>query len=89
MKVMQVVAPTMHFHIGYVGLVPVAHGVSRGPSNGSIADLVEDGTNRLGHCGNVVGFRRRSPGVDCVTRLDCSQRRHLDQWVPCELPRSL
>ena len=30
MKVMQVVAPTMHFHIGYVGLVPVAHGVVEG-----------------------------------------------------------
>ena len=28
MEVMQVVAPTMHFHIGYVGLVPVAAGVN-------------------------------------------------------------
>ncbi len=41
MKVMQVVAPTMHFHIGYVGLVPVAHGVVEGLPTGPIADLVE------------------------------------------------
>ncbi|MCT2042111.1 BREX-1 system adenine-specific DNA-methyltransferase PglX [Pseudoclavibacter alba] len=28
-EVMKVVAPTMHFHIGYVGLVPVSHGIRK------------------------------------------------------------
>ena len=32
MEVMKVVAPTLHFHIGYVGLVPVANGVKELPT---------------------------------------------------------
>ena len=40
MEVMKVVAPTMHFHIGYVGLVPVASGVK--DLSGDVVDnLVE------------------------------------------------
>ena len=40
MEVMQVLAPTMHFHIGYVGLVPVAPGV-KDLSTGTIENLIE------------------------------------------------
>ncbi|MBF6290119.1 Eco57I restriction-modification methylase domain-containing protein [Nocardia cyriacigeorgica] len=40
MEVMQVLAPTMHFHIGYVGLVPVASGVKELPDN-TVDNLVE------------------------------------------------
>ncbi|WOQ17830.1 BREX-1 system adenine-specific DNA-methyltransferase PglX [Raineyella sp. W15-4] len=40
MEVMQVLAPTMHFHIGYVGLVPVASGVTDLPDS-TIDNLVE------------------------------------------------
>ncbi|PJI93568.1 BREX-1 system adenine-specific DNA-methyltransferase PglX [Luteimicrobium subarcticum] len=40
MEVMQVLAPTMHFHIGYVGLVPVADGV-RALATSAVDDLVE------------------------------------------------
>ena len=40
MEVMQVLAPTMHFHIGYVGLVPVASGVKDLPSS-TVDNLVE------------------------------------------------
>jgi hypothetical protein len=40
MEVLQVLAPTMHFHIGYVGLVPAASGVMN-LSESSIGNLVE------------------------------------------------
>ena len=40
MEVMQVLAPTMHFHIGYIGLVPVASGVKALPVS-TFDDLVE------------------------------------------------
>lgn len=40
MEVMQVLAPTMHFHIGYVGLVPVASGVNGLPRS-ALDTLVE------------------------------------------------
>ena len=40
MEVMQVLAPTMHFHIGYVGLVPVADGVKELPTD-TVDVLVE------------------------------------------------
>ncbi|QAY59790.1 hypothetical protein ET475_07160 [Microbacterium protaetiae] len=40
MEVMKVVAPTLHFHIGYVGLVPVAPGV-RDLSRCGVDNLVE------------------------------------------------
>ncbi len=40
MEVMQVVAPTLHFHIGYVGLVPVAPGARDLPSS-TLDNLVE------------------------------------------------
>ncbi|WP_285728069.1 hypothetical protein [Psychromicrobium xiongbiense] len=40
MEVMKVLAPTMHFHIGYVGLVPVAPGVRELPARAA-EELVE------------------------------------------------
>ena len=40
MEVMKVLAPTMHFHIGYVGLVPVASGV-KGLPESTVDDLVD------------------------------------------------
>lgn len=40
MQVMQVLAPTMHFHIGYVGLVPVAPGLKELPGS-TINNLIE------------------------------------------------
>ncbi|MFT8396227.1 BREX-1 system adenine-specific DNA-methyltransferase PglX [Propionibacterium sp.] len=40
MEVMQVLAPTMHFHIGYVGLVPVASDVKDLPGS-TVDNLVE------------------------------------------------
>jgi len=40
MAVMKVVAPTLHFHIGYVGLVPVAAGVWELPTD-TVDSLVE------------------------------------------------
>src|SRR5699024_6678106 len=39
-EVLKVLAPTMHFHIGYVGLVPVAVGVEELPTS-SVDNLVE------------------------------------------------
>ncbi|MBX3194869.1 MAG: hypothetical protein KF727_07185 [Microbacteriaceae bacterium] len=40
MEVMKVVAPTLHFHIGYVGLVPVAEGISVLPTD-TVDRLIE------------------------------------------------
>ena len=40
MEVMKVVAPTLHFHIGYVGLVPVTEGIRMLPTN-TIDRLIE------------------------------------------------
>ncbi|MGP4966678.1 hypothetical protein [Glutamicibacter ardleyensis] len=40
MEVMKVVAPTLHFHIGYVGLVPVASGIERLPTS-TLETMVE------------------------------------------------
>jgi len=40
LEVMKVLAPTMHFHIGYVGLVPVSPGVEKLPT-APVEDLVD------------------------------------------------
>ncbi|MDG3012430.1 hypothetical protein G4X40_20015 [Rhodococcus sp. D2-41] len=44
MEVMKVLAPTMHFHIGYVGLVPVSPGITKLPTD-AVEHLVE--TSRI------------------------------------------
>ncbi|MBX3097310.1 MAG: BREX-1 system adenine-specific DNA-methyltransferase PglX [Fimbriimonadaceae bacterium] len=40
MEIMKVVAPTLHFHIGYVGLVPVHEGI-RALSTDTVGSLIE------------------------------------------------
>ena len=64
MEVMKVVAPTLHFHIGYVGLVPVAPGV-QDLESGQLTDLIETARKDWNTAETSWGFTTNSL-VSCV-----------------------
>ncbi len=59
MGVMKVVAPTLHFHIGYVGLVPVAEEIRELPTD-SINRLVETSREDWNVAETSWGFTKNS-----------------------------
>ncbi len=57
MEVMKVVAPTLHFHIGYVGLAPVAEGIGELPT-GTLDRLVETSREDWNTAETACGFEQ-------------------------------
>ncbi|QDZ16290.1 BREX-1 system adenine-specific DNA-methyltransferase PglX [Humibacter ginsenosidimutans] len=57
MEIMKVVAPTLHFHIGYVGLVPVAEGI-RALSTDAMGRLIETAQDDWDSAETSWGFER-------------------------------